>query len=51
MNANIKGCPYCGPDNSTWVDGTLHLEPAGVAHIAEKWGLAFARMLEASCSQ
>jgi hypothetical protein len=47
--ANIKGCPYCGSDNTQWVEGTLHPLPAGVAHVGDKWEVAFARMLEASC--
>ena len=49
-NANIKGCPHCGPDNTQWTDfGGVHPNAAGNKHIAEKWAVAFARMLEPSC--
>jgi hypothetical protein len=49
MNANIKGCPYCGPDNTAWVDGTYHPAEAGVEHVSDKWEVAFAQML-GSCA-
>jgi hypothetical protein len=49
-NANIKGCPYCGRDNTQWTDRLgIHPNGAGTAHIAEKWEIAFAAMLGPSC--
>jgi hypothetical protein len=49
-NANIKGCPYCGQDNTEWTDPIgFHPNEAGQAHIGEKWAVAFARMLGPPC--
>jgi hypothetical protein len=48
-NANIKGCPYCGSDNTQWVDGLMHPLAPGVEHVGDKWEVAFSRMLEPSC--
>jgi hypothetical protein len=48
-NANIKGCPYCGRDNSTWFAFGFHLNDTGKAHVADKWAVAFDQMLSASC--
>jgi hypothetical protein len=42
-------CPYCGPDNTAWVDGTYHPAEAGVEHVSDKWEVAFAQML-GSCA-
>ena len=45
-NANIKGCPYCGQDNTEWTDPLgFHPNGAGHTHIGDKWTVAFARML------
>lgn len=50
LNADISGCPYCGPDNATWLDGTIHPNVLGHAHIAEKWILALQSMTGPSCA-
>src|SRR5687767_6233758 len=49
-NANIKGCPHCGRDNSKWFGFGFHLNETGNAHVAEKWTVAFDKMLAGSCS-
>jgi hypothetical protein len=50
MNANVQGCPYCGPDNTRWTDILgLHPNGVGIKHVGEKWAVAFARMLSGSC--
>jgi hypothetical protein len=51
-NANIEGCPYCSADNTRWTDGVgFHPNETGRAHVADKWAVAFARMLGASCAR
>jgi hypothetical protein len=48
-NANIRGCPHCGADNTPWTV-IAHPNAAGSAHIADKWAVAFEKMLGASCA-
>jgi hypothetical protein len=49
-NANIKGCPHCGQDNTQWTDFFgYHPNEAGRAHVGDKWAVAFAQMLAPSC--
>jgi hypothetical protein len=47
-NANMRGCPHCGVDNTPWTIGS-HPTQAGAAHIGEKWAVAFEQMLGSSC--
>jgi hypothetical protein len=47
-NANIRGCPHCGADNTPWTV-IAHPNPAGSAHIADEWALVFERVLGSSC--
>jgi hypothetical protein len=47
-NANVRGCPYCGRDNTPWTMAS-HPNEVGSAHIADKWAVAFDRMLGPSC--
>jgi hypothetical protein len=47
-NANVRGCPYCGADNTPWTFAR-HPSEAGSAHIADKWAVVFERMLGSSC--
>jgi hypothetical protein len=51
-NANIKGCPYCGQDNTQWTDPVgFHPNVAGQTQIGDKWAVAFARMLGPTCTR
>jgi hypothetical protein len=48
-NANVRGCPHCGVDNTAWTFSS-HPTQAGSAHIADKWFVAFDAMLGAQCA-
>lgn len=50
-NANVHGCPYCGPDNTSWMNDVLHPNAAGNIHIAEKWYKAVDAMTGPACSR
>jgi hypothetical protein len=51
VNANIRGCPHCGIDNTSWMADTLHPNALGHGHIAEKWRVAFDQMFAPECGQ
>jgi hypothetical protein len=47
--ANVRGCPHCGLDNTSWMGGGVHPNATGFAHITAKWKLAFDGMYGARC--
>jgi hypothetical protein len=49
-NANLRGCPHCGADNTPWLSGS-HPNEVGNAHIAAKWIVALDRMLGGACAE
>lgn len=49
--ANVKGCPHCGLDNSKWHIDNKHPDVRGHTHIAEKWSRAFEQMYGATCQR
>ncbi|MBK7581149.1 MAG: SGNH/GDSL hydrolase family protein [Myxococcales bacterium] len=49
-NADLRGCPHCGADNTHWLQGDgTHPGPAGFAHMTEKWKEVFAKMYGSGC--
>jgi hypothetical protein len=50
LNANLRGCPHCGADNTQWEDG-VHPNATGNAQIAAKWSVAVERMLGRQCEE
>lgn len=49
-NANVRGCPYCGKDNATWMaSDRIHPNDLGNAHIAAKWKSVLERLFGPAC--
>ena len=49
-NANVRGCPYCGADNTSWIADGIHPNAAGYAHVASRWDAELDRMYGKSCA-
>jgi hypothetical protein len=50
-HANMRGCPYCSTDNTSWVADSVHPNEAGYNHIFQKWRIAVDEMYGGKCTR
>lgn len=49
-NADVRGCPHCGADNTSWMSpDRTHPNALGYAHMARVWNDVIDRMLDDTC--
>lgn len=50
-HADMRGCPYCSTDNTSWVADSVHPNDAGYDHIFQKWKIVVDEMYGGKCTQ